>query len=375
MPVREVRFDGGSADPFVRDMLPYAQIFRAIQYEIRFGIVSETNLPVIISAPPHIPTNSPFVCLLSPPGKDMAIPRKIFAKIQTRLLSLGERPAAHDEFDDVHLLSAESIAHTTRLAACHEPDPERRKRQFKTAYDVYEGVVLALCHSSYNSAILSIRRGLKKITLMNPNAEMETFSPTGRRRFSHCLAGMGLCALMEEGSLIKYVSLVSMAVCLAPREHALQIAGVLRLFPSLMVIQTLSIENLLHTAQLDLMRQVITEKILLPLTKCMGRDDLFAIELSNIRPDYRDRCVQFAEDTARRIAARTTSPAPLTAVFTRVVDDKIFERNCAACGVWDRTGKSYRRCSRCMGVYYCGTECQTAHWKAHKADCKPKAAK
>ncbi len=114
---------------------------------------------------------------------------------------------------------------------------------------------------------------------------------------------------------------------------------------------------------------------MLPLTKCAGRDDLFALELGNIRPDHREGCAQFAEDTARHIAARTTSPAPLTTVFTRVVDGRILERNCAACGVWDRTGKSYRRCSRCMGVYYCGKECQTAHWKAHKAECKPKAAK
>jgi hypothetical protein len=29
-----------------------------------------------------------------------------------------------------------------------------------------------------------------------------------------------------------------------------------------------------------------------------------------------------------------------------------------------------KRCSRCKQVRYCGRECQLAHWKAHKADCK-----
>jgi hypothetical protein len=29
-----------------------------------------------------------------------------------------------------------------------------------------------------------------------------------------------------------------------------------------------------------------------------------------------------------------------------------------------------KRCQHCKQARYCGRECQTAHWKAHKVDCK-----
>jgi hypothetical protein len=372
MPLCEVHFTGDTNDPFMLDLYRYTHIFRVIGYEVKFGIISETNTPLIINAPLHIPSNSPFICLLSPPGKDMSISRGIFAKIQARILSLGELPALCDEFDNHQLLAAESIAHTSRLDAGHELDPERRKRKFKVAYDIYEGVIFALAHSSYTAAILSMRKGLKKITLTHPNAEILIFSPEGRRRFSHCFAGMAICVLMGEGCVIKYVSLVSMSVCLASTEHALQLACVLRLFPLLMVVPSSSVEHIMHATHMYRIHGVITEKIILPLLKCMGRDDLFAIELALLRPDSRAASAQFADDVARRIGVRMTSPAPLVTVSTRVVDGRILERNCAACGVWDRTGRSYHRCSRCMMVYYCGKECQARHWKEHKADCKKK---
>ena len=372
MPVREVRLTKDPTNPFTHDTFRYAHLFRATGYEIRFGVISETNLPIIMDAPLHIPANSPFVCLLSPLGKDMSVSRSIFSQIEARILSLAEHPAASDEFDDPQLLAAESIAHTTRLVACHEPDPERRERGFKLAYDIYEGVVLALCHSAYNDSVLSLRKGLRKVHLMHPNAEMDMFTPQGRRRPSHCFAGMALCVLMGEGCLIKYVSLVSMSVCLASTQHALQLACVLRLLPLLMVTPSASTEHIAHATHMYRMHDAITKKIILPLIKHMHRDDLFATELSYIQPDQRAECAQFAEDAARRIRVRLTSPAPLTTVSTHVVDGKILERNCAACGEWDRTGTSYRRCSRCMCVYYCGKECQAGHWKAHKAECKPK---
>ena len=33
-----------------------------------------------------------------------------------------------------------------------------------------------------------------------------------------------------------------------------------------------------------------------------------------------------------------------------------------------------QRCSRCKVAIYCGAECQKAHWKTHRADCKPTCA-
>lgn len=43
------------------------------------------------------------------------------------------------------------------------------------------------------------------------------------------------------------------------------------------------------------------------------------------------------------------------------------DKVCAACGK-KATGGS---CARCHQVSYCSKECQRAHWKVHKPDCKP----
>ncbi|KAK6855030.1 hypothetical protein PG990_008678 [Apiospora arundinis] len=46
------------------------------------------------------------------------------------------------------------------------------------------------------------------------------------------------------------------------------------------------------------------------------------------------------------------------------------EPSCFTCGkVEADSGKVLLRCSRCQGAYYCDTECQRAHWKAHKPAC------
>jgi hypothetical protein len=49
-------------------------------------------------------------------------------------------------------------------------------------------------------------------------------------------------------------------------------------------------------------------------------------------------------------------------------------RQCAFCGVDGTTnGLKLKPCSRCKIPFYCGVECQRAHWKeGHKAICTPK---
>jgi hypothetical protein len=43
---------------------------------------------------------------------------------------------------------------------------------------------------------------------------------------------------------------------------------------------------------------------------------------------------------------------------------------CAACGARaGQPGVRLQMCSRCQRVYYCGPDCQRAHWRAHKAEC------
>ncbi len=46
-------------------------------------------------------------------------------------------------------------------------------------------------------------------------------------------------------------------------------------------------------------------------------------------------------------------------------------RRCDFCG----TTPARQLCVRCMKVRYCDHQCQLAHWKAHKAECKPKSDK
>lgn len=41
------------------------------------------------------------------------------------------------------------------------------------------------------------------------------------------------------------------------------------------------------------------------------------------------------------------------------------DRACGACG---KQGP-WKRCSRCLQIYYCGVECQTSHWPTHKTNC------
>ena len=46
----------------------------------------------------------------------------------------------------------------------------------------------------------------------------------------------------------------------------------------------------------------------------------------------------------------------------------------AACWKCGKAGGQLRNCSRCGVARYCGAECQRAHWKDHKPECKPKGS-
>ena len=53
-----------------------------------------------------------------------------------------------------------------------------------------------------------------------------------------------------------------------------------------------------------------------------------------------------------------------------VVD--VAQMSCARCKATSTpTGGRLLRCARCNGVYYCGQECQSAHWPEHKPKCAP----
>lgn len=85
-----------------------------------------------------------------------------------------------------------------------------------------------------------------------------------------------------------------------------------------------------------------------------ARVAMFGIRRSGIDDDADDDMAGGAD------AAAMPVPAPRAAV------------GCASCGA---KGPGLKRCAACKTVHYCGEECQTAHWREHKASCKAAAAK
>ena len=349
------------------ELYKYTHVFRSLSFDIRFGVVDATKFPTIVSAPSDIPEVSAFVCLYGLPKPPTPAFDRLFAQMESRLLSLRETPARDDEFGMAELLVGESMGHIMRRIACFESDVVVQRQTFEKAYSVYEGVILALCHSSLNESLHSIRKGPKKAIIFQPFEGLETYTPDARRLISHCFAGMAICILMSEKSASKYVSLASEAVCLEA-VRPMELACTLRMLP-LIMSSTASALSLSESGKTYYMFKEVSTKVLLPLMLRMKRQDLYDAELSLIDPDQQSKCAQFAQDLVTHINTRLSSPAPLATVRTHVVDGKIIERNCAACGVWDRTGDNHRRCNACKLVYYCGKECQKAHWKLHKSVC------
>ncbi len=87
------------------------------------------------------------------------------------------------------------MAHSTRFKACFEKSDEKRKSLFEEAYRMYEGVLLASCHSSIIHMLSDIRRDPKKSVLFQPIPDFDVIDPNWRRMMSHSFAGMALCSL------------------------------------------------------------------------------------------------------------------------------------------------------------------------------------
>ena len=385
MPVREVIVKPDSRDPYEIELFNYTAVFRALRFDIRFGVVAGTNVPIVASAPTEIPVGSPFICLYGCPlGSDLTKVTGVFSKVKDRLLSFKDHPARSDEFDNTQFLSCETIAHSTRLMACFEKDPERRAYLFQESYNIYEGLILASCHSSLIDMIKQVsRRGSGKAILFQPIPDMGILDPGWRRMLSHSFAGMALCSFLGFRDQRKYVSLVSASLCCELRRP-LELASTLRLIPFLMCRGEYTIpwasgessadntlDGIFATASVCGVYMNITENVLIPTMLRVGRRDLFDVEIGFVEPEKRAACESFATAIVQRAIDRETVvvPTPFVSVRTHIVNGKIVERKCANCGEWDRTGRSHMRCSVCMQVYYCNKECQLAQWKTHKTVC------
>ncbi|KAG2373471.1 hypothetical protein C9374_012078 [Naegleria lovaniensis] len=82
---------------------------------------------------------------------------------------------------------------------------------------------------------------------------------------------------------------------------------------------------------------------------------------------------QAEKEVSKSIASTTPLPSTLSTVPPQPPQQKPSSnvKVCAACGKPNAT----KRCGGCHGVVYCSKECQVAHWKTHKVDCKKASSK
>ena len=71
---------------------------------------------------------------------------------------------------------------------------------------------------------------------------------------------------------------------------------------------------------------------------------------------------------SRRVAAADASNSNELPTSSQPTRSTKLHTQCAYCAVADAT----KICTRCMTARYCSSECQHAHWKQHKPDCKKK---
>ena len=70
---------------------------------------------------------------------------------------------------------------------------------------------------------------------------------------------------------------------------------------------------------------------------------------------------------AMRLCRQAASQAHLDAIDTLIQMEHNLKRSCAHCRA---IKENLTRCSRCKAAYYCGADCQMAHWKAgHASEC------
>ena len=382
MPVREVIIIPHSSPlEHEQDLEHNTNVFRSLGFNIRFGIVSETNLPVIISAPCEVAEASSFGCLFSDlQRKDLSTAYSVYSSTKPRIFEFKETPALPDEFNAAQFLACETVGHASLRRACFEVDTAKREKMLSTAYRIYEGAILATCHSALLDMIKTVSKTDPRSVLFQTIPDMDTFTADWRRMISHSFAGMAICVLLsKDGNQKKFMSLVSASICCEARRP-LELAAVLRFLPFLMYNTFYTVpsdssqerEIISSLARVYSMYKAVSDNVLLPCMLTSGRRDLFNTELGFLDPRKRADAQRFAEAICQHTINRRAAPSPLTYVRTHIVNGQVLDRKCAACGVWDRSGKSHSRCARCMLVYYCCKECQMAHWKEHKPDCRKK---
>ena len=332
----------------------HEHVFRTMEFDIKFALTRSAKIHIIERAPtPFSPQSEIAFFFMNTYGRDYSKAFLVFEGIKERLLSLKDSPATANEFNAAHVQSCETVGHVIRCNACFEPRESERRALFNTAISIYEGVIHAARHPSFIHWLKKMNKRPGQAQAMRP-LPLDCLLPLPfdlRRVIADTFAGMALCYLNlgDEGEP-RFVSCMSGSVVIS--SSPLELAATLRHFPLMMTQIASSEDEGLKYRRLMLK---VTHGILLPTMLREGRQDLFDFEMEIVQD--RGMCPQI-----ERLAIGLTQGTGRA----RVVGFEIVEHKCAACG----DASKCSRCSRCGLVYYCGKECQRAHWKEHKAACR-----
>ena len=363
-PFVKIAFPADSQDDMLAEIHKCRHIFRTLGKTYDFTLSKATSLPLLVDAPTDLAPGSPFVCFYGNPlDKDLTVPNHVFQEIQSTNTKV---------FGPTQLSSIETIAHFFRYSAIVEPDARKRKQSFDRAMTLYKAVVMSFGQKTIANAVFCNRA---QLCMSYPTPDSFVHAE-GRRRISHCLAGMALIALMGERCPTLFFSFASSALAWEPSRR-IELANVLRIHLLLVGKYDMQLAGLHRVPSrpagqswefaVNDMRKIdelmgftpstminlpavydrMCKSLVLPMLLLHGTDAMVEQERGIIRPEDWDAAL----DGARKIVDRYNATA------------------CACCGVREAERK-FLRCSACHAAYYCGAECQRAHWKEHKKACK-----
>ena len=175
-----------------------------------------------------------------------------------------------------------------------------------------------------------------------------------RESVAESFAGLAMCAL-HQGSIHQCVGYATSA--LYKHRCALPMVSCVR-------IMAVSLDSAQAT-------MYITEMVLLPYYLRTNNRELYEHELCLWDPVTRASFEDLPHKLATTAASlRERYTGRYVVVKAKYKDSTFIEKLCSTCGK-GANGEKVFSCNRCGKAYYCGKECQKAHWKKHKAVCAP----
>ena len=243
-----------------------------------------------------------------------------------------------------------SVANAVRSTFETTPGtPER----FDRVVRIYENAIRLSGDESGIKIINLISKREQAVTFCSTDDETSNMLPTDVRQIvGEAFAGLAMCAL-HQGRIHQSIGYATAA--LFKHRCALPMVSCAR-------IMAVWLGN----------RQAImffTEMVLLPFYIRINDNDMLKEELSLWAPSIQ----QSFGDLPHKLAATAASfqeryAGRFVVVKAKYKNAVFIEKLCRVCGKGDN-GEKLFSCVRCGNVYYCGKQCQKAHWPHHKPDC------